>query len=494
MTSSETLHAALADLPWLRALAARLARGDDAEADDLAQEVLVTAWSRPPPGSAPASRSWLATVLRNRAWMRQRSEIRRKNRETRAADPAEATTPGDELERLEVLREVLRRIDALPKADRRIVMGRFFDGMDASELGTELGMPAATVRSRLRRALTRLREQLDEHHRGDRSAWAALVAVPTPGVLDTTITAQGVTLMSQGMKFVIGTTVALGLAVGIWVARRSPPSHSSAVPGNGPTSVPVDVTNPTSEPRRAPDADVDADEGPRSARPSVVPRRMPIPPASSLGPAEDPTSAIDRAREARRDAWERCNEEHGGLGSIGIMTMRMAIVGDPEVGTFYEAVDVLESLGNREEMVECVTASLWAMMGPAPTTPFRRVDTESTLGQRPPELDDEQWRRAMFDSIIFAHLDDVRACERLGTAPGVPLRGAVTLMMSFEDAPAASEVAVEPSELPAAVTECIASEARAWMFPRRHLAGPALPYTFVLPVDPVVDGSDVEEL
>ncbi|MEX1362729.1 MAG: sigma-70 family RNA polymerase sigma factor, partial [Nannocystaceae bacterium] len=493
MTSSETLHAALADLPWLRALAARLARGDDAEADDLAQEALVTAWSRPPQGSAPASRAWLATVLRNRAWMRQRSEIRRKNRETRAVDPAEATTSGHELERLEVLREVLRRIDALPEADRRIVMGRFFDGMDASELGSELGMPAATVRSRLRRSLTRLREQLDEHHRGDRSAWAALVAVPTPGMLDTTITTQGVTLMSQGMKLVIGTTVALGLGVGIWVAQRSPSGQSSAGPGDGPSSVAVDVTNPTSEPRRASGGDVDADAEPGPVRPSFVPPRMPIPPASPPGPAEDPSSALDRAREARRAAWERCDDEHGGFGSIGIVTMRMAVVGDPEVGTFYEAIDVLESVGTREELVECVTASLREMMGPAPTAPFRQVDTESTLGQRPPEYDDEQWRRAMFESIIFAHLDDVRACERLGTAEGVPLRGAVTLAMSFDEEPAASEVVVvEPGELPAAVTECIASEARAWMFPRKSLAGPALPYTFVLPVGPVVDGSDVE--
>ncbi|MGZ3584934.1 MAG: sigma factor-like helix-turn-helix DNA-binding protein [Ktedonobacterales bacterium] len=41
-------------------------------------------------------------------------------------------------------------------------MLRYYGGMDASEIGTTLGVPATTIRTRLRRALLVLRQYLGD--------------------------------------------------------------------------------------------------------------------------------------------------------------------------------------------------------------------------------------------------------------------------------------------------------------------------------------------
>lgn len=51
-------------------------------------------------------------------------------------------------------------INALPYDLRIVVALRFYAGLDASEIGTMLSIPAGTVRSRLHRALLQMRERL----------------------------------------------------------------------------------------------------------------------------------------------------------------------------------------------------------------------------------------------------------------------------------------------------------------------------------------------
>jgi len=56
------------------------------------------------------------------------------------------------------LRAAINRLDA----DLRVVLVlRYYAAMDATEIGAALGIPPATVRTRLRRALLMLRERLD---------------------------------------------------------------------------------------------------------------------------------------------------------------------------------------------------------------------------------------------------------------------------------------------------------------------------------------------
>ena len=57
--------------------------------------------------------------------------------------------------------DVRRSVNHLPTDMRIVIALRYYAGLDASAIGKALGIPAATVRTRLRRALLALRERLD---------------------------------------------------------------------------------------------------------------------------------------------------------------------------------------------------------------------------------------------------------------------------------------------------------------------------------------------
>ena len=99
--------------------------------------------------------SWLRRAATHRCidLMRKRSHL---NEETREALP----DVGSELEDDDpLLREHLRRlIAALPEAQRAVVVLRYGEDLNSEEIGEMLGMPAATVRSHLQRALATLRQ------------------------------------------------------------------------------------------------------------------------------------------------------------------------------------------------------------------------------------------------------------------------------------------------------------------------------------------------
>jgi RNA polymerase sigma-70 factor (ECF subfamily) len=56
--------------------------------------------------------------------------------------------------------DLRQAVNKLESNYRVVVVLRYYAGMDATEIGVVLGLPAATVRTRLRRALTLLREHL----------------------------------------------------------------------------------------------------------------------------------------------------------------------------------------------------------------------------------------------------------------------------------------------------------------------------------------------
>ncbi len=138
-----------------------------AEAEDAAQEALVRSWQAwPSLRDVGALRPWLLRITVNvcRDWCRGRFGTRRKLVESLGADGGEETLatlqhdPGasDQMAALD-LRQAVNKLES----DYRVVVVlRYYAGMDATEIGAVLGLPAATVRTRLRRALTLLREHL----------------------------------------------------------------------------------------------------------------------------------------------------------------------------------------------------------------------------------------------------------------------------------------------------------------------------------------------
>ncbi len=190
-----------------------------ATADDLVQDTWVAALEKPPASDRPVG-PWLRTVLRRRRGSTLRAGRRRAHYETLAAG-AEATTP-DAPDRLQLLRQLLDHVQALPDGDRELIVMRFLDGLSAVECAARLDRPASTVRTQLQRALDKLRRRLDRHG-GGRKAWLAAllpwVEMPSPGTATATATTAATTatkpLWTPASISVGGVLAAAGVWLGL---------------------------------------------------------------------------------------------------------------------------------------------------------------------------------------------------------------------------------------------------------------------------------------
>jgi RNA polymerase sigma factor (sigma-70 family) len=153
--------------------AAYLVTGGAAEAEDAAQEGFVKAFhalGRFREG-APF-RPWLLTIVTNEARNRRRSAGRRERLALRVEQSEPAVTArsaeDEALSRVE-RDDLLRAVERLRPADREIVSYRYLLGLDEAETALALGCARGTVKSRLSRALERLRGELDPTTGGARA-------------------------------------------------------------------------------------------------------------------------------------------------------------------------------------------------------------------------------------------------------------------------------------------------------------------------------------
>lgn len=139
---------------------------NSAEAEDAAQEGFVKAFyalDRFRPG-APF-RPWLLRIVANEARNRKRSAGRRfflAERAGRQTNPSAAVEPSPEHAALagEQEEEVNRALERMSEMDRLVISYRYFFDLSEAEMADALDIPRGTVKSRLSRALARLREQL----------------------------------------------------------------------------------------------------------------------------------------------------------------------------------------------------------------------------------------------------------------------------------------------------------------------------------------------
>ncbi len=139
------------------------------EAEDAVQEAMVKAFrhlDRFRAGSA--FRPWFLAIVANEARNRRRSSGRqdavslrlRERAGSQASDWARSAEDGalarDQRDRL------LAAVAALSDRDREIVALRYFAGLTEAETGSALDCPIGTVKSRLSRAIDRLRDTLRE--------------------------------------------------------------------------------------------------------------------------------------------------------------------------------------------------------------------------------------------------------------------------------------------------------------------------------------------
>jgi RNA polymerase sigma-70 factor (ECF subfamily) len=148
---------------------------DDADAEDALQDAYVQAYRKLSEFRGEAELStWLTRIVINQALMRVRKQARdrvvvpfpalvNEDGTVRELDVPDvrAESPSDAAVRGQIRRLLERRIDELPEAFRVVFVMREIEEMTARETADALGIPEATVRTRLFRARALLRASLD---------------------------------------------------------------------------------------------------------------------------------------------------------------------------------------------------------------------------------------------------------------------------------------------------------------------------------------------
>ncbi len=171
MTDGERFAEAAAPLVphMLRAAVALLGPVDG---EDATQEAITRAWqARAALRDQDALRPWLLRITVNvcRQWHRGRFGTHR-----RLTEPLPEASREEDAGVLALLGadpgtsdaaaalDLRQAVNALPDELRLVVVLRFYGGMDATEIGAAIGIPAGTVRTRLKRALAALRADLHD--------------------------------------------------------------------------------------------------------------------------------------------------------------------------------------------------------------------------------------------------------------------------------------------------------------------------------------------
>lgn len=138
---------------------------DQARAEELAQEVLVTVWRRA--ASFDARRAsvstWIFRIARNR-----RIDIYRRDRtadldaEDPGLQPPPIAGPHEQLDAGQQQRRIAAALMNLPEEQRDLVRRAIYDDLSHSEIAEVTGLALGTVKSRLRLAFGKLRVVLEE--------------------------------------------------------------------------------------------------------------------------------------------------------------------------------------------------------------------------------------------------------------------------------------------------------------------------------------------
>jgi RNA polymerase sigma factor (sigma-70 family) len=122
--------------------------GDRSEAEDIVQSVFTTAVTRWDTIDEPAAYLRRAVVNRvNDTHRRSMRSVARAVAKTEVIDEPEVD-------------DIWRLVRALPAAQRAVIVLRFYEDLALADIASLLDRPASTVRSDLRRALTKLKESL----------------------------------------------------------------------------------------------------------------------------------------------------------------------------------------------------------------------------------------------------------------------------------------------------------------------------------------------
>ena len=149
-----------------QALAARVARfvAPGCDVEDAVQEAFVKAWyAMPRFRRGAAFRPWICRIVANEARNRVRSARRRDAlvlREAAAGAAPTAPVPDAEVLAREDAESLVRALNRLRPDDRLVIAYRWLLVLSEAEMADALDVPAGTVKSRLSRAMAKLRTEI----------------------------------------------------------------------------------------------------------------------------------------------------------------------------------------------------------------------------------------------------------------------------------------------------------------------------------------------
>ena len=233
----------LANAGFVRGIARAVLGGDD-RVEDVVQDTWLVA-TRTGPRREGALRAWLAVVARNLSYRVLRGSARRRTHERRAAREEQTPDVAAIAEREELRRRLVAALLALEEPYRATLLLRYYEALSVPEVALRLGVPIETARTRLRRGLARLRECLDEEHRGDRRAWAIGLLPTARGPEPSRWTKLAEMLVTK--KPIAGVAALLFLGWLGWTVLR-PGAPPDEAPGRGtPTAQAPDLRDPGAE-------------------------------------------------------------------------------------------------------------------------------------------------------------------------------------------------------------------------------------------------------
>jgi len=226
-----TLEHLLEHRSWAIALARRLVHGEG-EAEELVQRTWIAALRRPP-DRVRGVRSWMRTVLLNLARERHRRERTRLHHEIAALAPRAPELDAPEaLSRTETHELLARRLRALEEPFRSVLTLRYYEELSSAEIARRMGVPAGTVRWRLKVGLERLREDLDRASNGDRSRWVSALLFAFPDAARAPEPAAARPAATVSWAPLVGTGLAvglLGLGSFLWSERAGRDARAAAL-------------------------------------------------------------------------------------------------------------------------------------------------------------------------------------------------------------------------------------------------------------------------
>jgi RNA polymerase sigma-70 factor (ECF subfamily) len=139
----------------------------EAAAMELVQETMTLVWRKAALYNSDKGKAstWIYTVMRNYCFDMLRKQQHQKE-ETVSELLWPLFTSADSFAEPDHLlaRLLLANIDSLPKQQQQVVEGVYLKEMTQQELAQNMGVPLGTVKSRLRLAITKLKEKLENDH------------------------------------------------------------------------------------------------------------------------------------------------------------------------------------------------------------------------------------------------------------------------------------------------------------------------------------------